>query len=297
MRGQLRQISCAPAARGRGITLGKPRSRSRTVAEPGRQRTVNGRRQPTKAERCLKWTCIGSLCLALSLGGCNKCTGEEDIVETQEVEGSSELPWEKISFGVDENEFKKAVTASAGLSDESAFARIACNPQITIDVIDPKAGSMSERGSGDHSLSNCTFLQVGSAGQSGKPASVRGEFVDGRLVSITFRFPSAGHDGLAREIEKRFAQGTARKIKQISAIGESSADMLLWKVDDELWVLGGSQRETTLVRQSPAALSGFPKPPKASVRGVPVPLDVIGLGGGLDLNDDLDDIPIVDGGD
>ena len=68
-------------------------------------------------------------------------------------------------------------------------------------------------------------------------------------------------------------------------------------VDDELWVLGGSQRETTLVRQSPAALSGFPKPPKASVRGVPVSLDDIGLGGGLDLNDDLDDIPIVDGGD
>ena len=241
-------------------------------------------------------TVMGSLCLALSLGGCTRCCGEEDIVETHEVEGSSQLPWEKISLGIDENEFKKAVTALPGLSEESAFARIMCSPQITIDVIDPKTGSMSERGSGDHSLSNCTFRQVGSAGQSSKPASVRGELVDGRLVSITFRFRAAGRDSLAKEIEKRFDRGTARKIKQISAIGESSTDMLLWKVDDELWALGGSQRETILVRQSPASLSGLPEPPKASVKGVPVSLDDIGLGGGLDLNDDLDDIPTIDGG-
>ena len=239
---------------------------------------------------------IGSLFLALSSGGCTRCCGEEDIVETKEVEGSSELPWEKVSLGVDENEFKKAVTALAGLSEESAFAGITCNPQITIDVIDPKAGSMSERGSGDHSLSNCTFRQIGSAGQSSNPASVRGEFMDGRLVSITFRFPSDGHHSLSKEIEKRFDRGTARKIKQISAIGESSADMLLWRVGDDMWVLGGSQRETILVRQSRAPLRELPEPPKASVKGVPVSLDDIGLGGGLDLNDDLDDIPIVDGG-
>ena len=239
---------------------------------------------------------MGSLCLVLFMGGCTRCCGEEDIVETHEVEGSSQLPWEKISLGVDESEFKKAVTALAGLSEESAFARITCSPQITIDVIDPKAGSMSERGSGNHSLSNCTFRQVGSAGQSSKPASIRGEFVDGRLVSITFRFPSARRDSLAGEIEKRFAQGPARKIKQISAIGESSTDMLLWKVDDELWALGGSQLGTILVRQSPAPLRELPEPPKASVRGVPVSLDDIGLGGGLDLNDNLDDVPIIDGG-
>ncbi len=239
---------------------------------------------------------MGSLCFVLFMGGCTRCCGEEDIVETHEVEGSSELPWEKISLGVDENEFKKAVTALAGLSEESAFAHITCNPQITIDVIVPKAGSMSERGSGDHSLSHCTFRQVESAGQPSKPASVRGEFLDGRLVSITFRFRAAGRDSLVKEIEKRFDRGTARKIEQIWAIGESSADMLLWKVGDDLWVLGGSQRETVLVRQSPAPLNGLPEPRKASVKGVPVSLDDIGLGGGLDLNDNLDDVPIIDGG-
>ena len=232
----------------------------------------------------------------MSLGGCTRCCGEEDIVETKEVEGSSQLPWEQISLGIDENEFKEAAVALSGLSKESAETSIKCNPQITIDVIDPKAGSMSERGSGGHSLSNCTFLQIGSAGQSSELVSIRGEFVDGRLVSITFRFPAAGRDSLAKEIEKRFAGGTARKIKQIWAIGESSADMLLWKVDDDLWMLGGSKRETILVRQSPASLSGMPEQPKASVKGVPVSLDDIGLGGGLDLNDDLDDVPIVDSG-
>jgi hypothetical protein len=242
------------------------------------------------------FTVTGSLLLALSLGGCTRCCGEEDIVETQEVEGSSQLPWEKISLGIDEDEFKKAVTALAGLSVESASARVTCSLQITIDVIDPKAGSMSERGSGDHLLSNCTFRQIDSASQSSKPVSARGELVDGRLASITFRFPSVGHDSLAKEIEKRFDRGTARKITRISAVGESSADMLLWKVDDELWVLHGGQQETILVRQSPALLIGLPEPPKASVKGVPVSLDDIGLGGGLDLNDNLDDIPTIDGG-
>lgn len=242
------------------------------------------------------FTVIGILGLALFVGGCERCSQEEDIVETNKVEGSSELPWEKIPLGIGENEFKKAVTTAAGLSEESAFGRITCSPQITIDVIDPKAGSMSERGSGDHSLSNCTFLQIGSASQSWKPVSARGELVDGRVASITFRFPSVGHDSLAKEIEKRFDRGTARKITRISAVGESSADMLLWKVDDELWVLHGGQQETILVRQSPALLNALPEPPKASVKGVPVSLDDIGLGGGLDLNDNLDDIPTIDGG-
>lgn len=225
------------------------------------------------------------------LAGCSRC-GDE-VPEAREAAGSSQLPWEKVALGADQAGFRASIAALAGIADDRAGTRIGCREHFTMDLIDAEARTITERSGRGLALANCALLQAGSD-RSWSLLSARGEFVNGKLMRLTFAFPIQRFDALAAELGSRFGPGAETTLEDRSAVLLDSEDResRLWTRDKELIALVKGDREVRLVRQDAALGRLLPPMPAASKRGKPVNLDDIGLGGGLDLDASL---PAVDG--
>jgi hypothetical protein len=240
-------------------------------------------------------TTVVLLCAAaaVALAGCERCSDGDGLVASKETAGSEDLPWERMELGSGVEAFRSALAGLAGLAPEEAEAVITCVDQSAIEVVDPARGIASERSSGDGSLSNCALLQAG-ARKSWRLVSAKGEFLAGALVRATFDFPPDGHGEILAEMTGRFGPGEERELESRSLLGTGRRAVRLWKVKGSLWILESGERTARLVHQDTERLARLPEPAPAAERGVPVSLDDIGLGGGLDLDDEgLDDIPLV----
>jgi len=201
------------------------------------------------------------------------------------------MPWEQVKLKIGEVEFKTALINMAGLSPSKATSRIKCTDQFTIDVIDPKRKTISERASlSNKPLSNCILLQA-QLERSWMLVSARGEFMKDLLVAVTFKFKKDHFDLMQTEIEKRFGPGEFRKLQVQSILGQELREAVLWNINGETWALWKTTKDANLVRQAPKLLEDLPPLPEAAKKGVPVNLDDIGLGGGLDLDEPLPEIP------
>jgi len=240
-------------------------------------------------------TTVALLCAAaaMTLAGCERCSGCDGLPDSEEAAGSEGLPWERMELGSGVEAFRSTLAGLAGLAPEEAEAVITCVDQSAIEVVDPAGGVSSERSVGDGSLSNCALLQAG-ARKSWRLVSAKGEFLAGSLVSATFDFPQDGHGEILAEMTARFGPGEGRELESRSLLGTGRRAVTLWKVKGSLWILERGERTARLVHQDPERLARLPEPAPAAKRGVPVSLDDIGLGGGLDLDEKgLDDIPLV----
>jgi hypothetical protein len=228
--------------------------------------------------------------------GCSRCG--DDVPEAREVAGSKALPWEQVELGVDPAGFRAAIASLAGVADQDAASRIGCRQQFTMDVIDAAGRTITERSGRKRSLSNCALLQAGS-NRSWSLLSARGEFVDGKLMRLTFAFPKEGFAKLAAELESRLGAGAEVTLEDRSAVllDSEARKSRLWKRDQELYALVEGDREARLIRQDAALGNLLPPMPEAGERGKPVDLDDIGLGGRLDLDASLPDVDGLIGGD
>jgi len=240
------------------------------------------------------------LALALGVlagaGGCSRCG--DDVPKAREVEGSTQLPWERVELGTDQAGFRASLAALSGIAAADAAARIGCREQFTMDVIDADARTITERSGRGRELSNCALLQAGS-NRSWSLLSARGELVDGKLMRVTFAFPAERFDVLAAELESRFGTGAVATLEDRSAVllDSEDRDSRLWKREHELFALVRGDREVRFVRQDTTLGKQLPPMPAAAERGKPVSLDDIGLGGGLDLDAALPDVEGLIGGD
>ena len=225
--------------------------------------------------------------------GCSMC-GEEPLPESKPVEGSSRLPWEEIELGMKAGEFRKALAHMADLSSPDGGAEVVdCRDQSAIEVIDLAKGVVVERKAGGGALSNCALMQAGRK-KSWSLLSAKGEFLGDSLVSVALVFKADFGGGLAKEISDRFGPGEERKIEERTLLGDREVTMRLWRIGEELWALEAGEKTTRLVLQDTARLKDLEDLPPPPEKGKPVNLDDIGLGGGLDLDDELDDIPQLD---
>ncbi len=197
-----------------------------------------------------------------------------------------------MKLGTDADSFRGVLAQLSGLQEEDAATIITCVDQSIIEVVDPAKGLISERPVVDGTLSNCALMQAGE-NKSWQLLSAKGEFLKGVMVGATYNFPADYHGGLLREMTARYGPGEERQLRVINLLGDGSATMRLWSVDDKLWALEKGKGVTRLLHQDTDELTGLPEPTPPAEKGKPVSLDEIGLGGGLDLNDDLDDIPDV----
>jgi hypothetical protein len=228
--------------------------------------------------------------------GCSRC-GEE-VPRAEETVGSKQLPWERIELGSNESGFRKALVELTELPVERAAASIDCKDQFTMHVIDSEERTITERSGRGRELVNCTMLRAGSH-RSWDLRSARGEFVDGKLMRLTFTFPENRFAALDEEIGARFGPGAETVLEERSAVLLDAEDRRsrLWRRDRELLALVQGVREVRIVRQDASLAGLLPPMPRAAERGEPVNLDDIGLGGGLDLDAALPDVEDLIGGD
>jgi hypothetical protein len=233
------------------------------------------------------------LCLALFAAGCERCSeragadpagGLPPPVEPRAE--AAALPWESVPLGVDRDAFRRAAGALAGIADGDLAARVTCAPRSTLEMIEPGGEAMVERTPAGHDLEGCALLRAGSGAPSGL-ATVRGDHVDGRLVSVAFSFPPEEEPRLRQALEGRFGPATRRSMTLRTLLGEEPREANLWNVGDTAWLLLPGATAVTLVHQDPRAAAGLGRPAPVPVRGRPVSLDDIGLGGGLDLDTPL----------
>lgn len=232
----------------------------------------------------------GLLLGAAGAAGCSKCGDDDARIEQP---GSQPLAFEGIALGASPAQFRAAVAELAGIAAEDAARLISCSDQTTLLVIDPRAETAEERGAGGHRLANCALLQAKAVGRSWDVAAVRGEFVDDALASVTISFAAAAHQRLIGQLNARFGEPARETIEERTLLGEEAREHLLWRVRDELWALSAGRQNAILVRQSLPRCAALPPLPAPPDRPVPIDLDDLGLGGGLDLKAPL---PQIDAG-
>jgi hypothetical protein len=232
-----------------------------------------------------------ALFVILPAPGCQRCSDRSEASDpaaglpppVEPRAGRAPLPWEAVALGADVTAFRVALGELAGIPGEDVAVRVACAPRATVEVIEPGGEVMVERTAAGHDLEGCALLQAGS-GSSSPLASVRGDFVDGRLASVTFVFPAGEETRLRRDLEKRLGPATRRAMTLRTRLGDEARDADVWNVAGAAWLLLPGERATTLVHQDPRSAAGLGRPEPVPARGQPVNLDDIGLGGGLDLD-------------
>lgn len=210
--------------------------------------------------------CLVLVPVALSCLYCSKCgsdivgefSGEapgEALSNAAVQVGSAALEWERVPLGLSEAAFKQAV-ADLFQEELSVIEELfQCGTQQGIWVIDPVGKAVQERTT-KGKLHFCNISSV-SVEASLRVASIRGEFLDDKLLQLQFKFTASHFNTLKAELEKRFDKGDRRDLAVDSVVGKKTESFLLWKVKNITWGINNVDKEVTLFVQDTAALSGF----------------------------------------
>ena len=152
-----------------------------------------------------------------------------------------------------------------------------------------------DRSAGGHSLLNCQ-AQVKKKEGKGGIIGVRGELLDNRLARLTFHFVPKVYPMIVNEFETRFGKANVLTFKENTILGQETLDTLVWRQDEEIWLLRRGRGQTTLlIHQDLKASRVLPEPSPPAKRGKPVSLEDIGIGK-LDLTAPLPKIELPDAG-
>lgn len=228
------------------------------------------------------------------LSGCTKCSSETGLDVSVETPGSKSMVWEEVLLGTNMDTFKTDVAKLANLAEDEKALFIKCREMITFEVINPKDGAIEERSKGNHNFESCILSQAGRQ-KSWKLISIRGGFVDGILASLTFSFPQESFESTVAEISKRYGAGKNQVLEENDILGEVKKNAQIWNVKGIIWAVLKGPKETRLTIQDPKKTLILAEPKKAIKKGAPVKLDDLGLGGGLDLENEKEpELPDID---
>lgn len=218
---------------------------------------------------------------------CSRCQGER-------APTGASLEWETVRLGVDIHGFRKAAAQFAGIDAGSAESMITCSAQTELAVIDLEENAIVDRAAGGHALENC-LLELPASERHPSLMLVRAEFVDSRLVKVSYRFAPGRRDSLATALTGRFGDGEEVSLEERSIFDQRATTATLWHAGNEIWALFSTGEGADLVvRQDRVACGTLPSSTGAegAEKGKPVSLDDLGIGK-LDLNAPLPEVPEV----
>ncbi|MDJ0762270.1 MAG: hypothetical protein QNJ97_04705 [Myxococcota bacterium] len=210
------------------------------------------------------------------------CSDRNSVAKSK-PEGAPTV-WESIVLGIEEGKFRTAAKAFAGIAADTDDQLITCTDQLRIVCLDVKKQEITERAASGHTLRNCV-LQTLTLEKSSSLVDVRGEFLDGRLVRLTYRLTAGAYGSALKDLTNRFGQGSDVAFKERAFLEEGEVHSYrVWQVADVLWTLSRGEAETALLTaHDVSATRDLPMPAKPSQRGKPVSLEDLGIGK-LDLN-------------
>ncbi len=232
------------------------------------------------------------VCL-LVVQACSDCGGNT-VKEIKEIKGDA-LTFEAITLGVDPPTFQKKAANLVGIESADAENQVVCRDQLELSVPDLDENVVEVRSRGTRILKNCQVKSNALKGQL-PIKEIRGEFIDNKLVRLSFRFGSKAYPRVVQQLKQRFGEGSDVVFKEQTLLDELPEPYLAWKRANLVWLLAKSGGGTALlVHQDLQASQVLKEPPKTPKRGKPVSLEDIGIGK-LDLNAPLPDIDHPDAG-
>lgn len=232
-------------------------------------------------------TCIVALAAA-----CGDCTGGPGQIEQKTGDA---LTFETVPLGIPPAAFVKAALELADLKDVEINEKTACRDQVAMAVPDIDDERIVERGKGSHALTSCV-VRTNLADQSTTLLEMRGEFIDNRLVRLSFRMKPAELEKLRKRIAARFGKGATLRLSEQLIVEETAQNYQIWQEKGEIWMLSkGATGTARFVHQDLEASEALPEPPKAAKRGEPVSLEDLGIGK-LDLNAPMPELNLPDSG-
>ena len=160
-------------------------------------------------------------CLLLA-SACSECGRDKVGADLHPARADSGLPsgldLEQIGLGIDISKFKAAAAAFSGIDPSQAGKSITCQPQIELGVPDIDEEEILERRAArGQGIENCV-VQMGKGRVSSPLVRVRGEFLDSRLVKLTFYFKSSELGSVSHELSRRFGQGRGITMEERSVL-------------------------------------------------------------------------------
>jgi hypothetical protein len=120
---------------------------------------------------------------------------------------------------------------------------------------------------------------------------IRADFLDGRLVKVSFRYPASDYSAVVNRITKRFGPGGGIALAEQMDAERVETEYHYWMQQNELWLLSRvTAGHVLLTYQDLNVDTILPGPVAASKKGQPVSLEDLGIGS-VDLDAPLPEIP------
>ena len=219
------------------------------------------------------------------------CDCDEHYDNVRERTGDP-LSFEAFYLGLDEPAFKNVLSESLKLDRTTLSSLVKCSDQAFLGVPHFKLKKIEERPAGDHRLTYCSWKKQ-IRDSTDELIEIRADFLDGRLVKVSFRYPASNYSAVENRITKRLGPGGGIALAEQMDAERVETEYHYWMQQNELWLLSRvTAGHVLLICQDLKVDTLLPGPVAASKKGQPVSLEDLGIGS-LDLNAPLPEIPNV----
>lgn len=219
------------------------------------------------------------------------CDCDQQYDNVRERKGEP-LSFEAFYLGLEEPAFKNVLSESLNLDRTTLSSTVECRDQAFLGVPHFKLKKIEERPAGDHRLTYCSWKKQ-TPDSTDELIEIRADFLDGRLVKVSFRYPASNYSAVENRIAKRLGPGGGIAFAEQMDAERVETEYHYWMQQNELWLLSRvTAGHVLLTYQDLKVDTILPASIAASKKGQPVSLEDIGIGS-PDLDAPLPEIPKV----